>query len=242
MDIPPEIRILSPTSHNLGSAMTTPSHKEKLLSGLGGGVSIFIVFALTFVTEQELQTHLLLIASMGASAVLLFAVPHSPLSQPWNVIGGHVISALIGTLMHWLISDIVVAGALAAGLAITAMYYLGCLHPPGGASAVIPVISGSAASDYGLGLVFFPIGIGAVVMVLVAIAYNYPFAWRRYPLSLWSRMRPPQATQHVDGYPDISHADFVAALAEIDTYVDISEEDLLRIYNIAARKDAESRA
>ncbi len=218
--------------------MSTGSHKEKLISGLGGGLAILIVFGVTLSTEQELHTKVILIASMGASAVLLFAVPHGPMSQPWNVIGGHVISALIGVLMYWTIGDVVIAGAFAAGLAITAMHYLGCLHPPGGASALIPVISGAATDDYGLGLVLFPIGAGAVLMVVLAILYNLPFAWRRYPLALWARHGNTDAPVG-DGYADISHADFVAALAEIDTYVDISEEDLLRIYHIAMRRETD---
>ncbi len=216
--------------------MTTSSHKERLISGIGGGLAILLVFGVTRSTEQELQAQVVLIASMGASAVLLFAVPHGPMSQPWNVIGGHLVSALIGVMMHRAVGDPVLAGALSAGLAITAMHYLGCLHPPGGATSLIPIISGAAADEYGLTLVLFPIAAGAVLMVLFAIVYNLPFAWRRYPLALWSRWGKPATA---DGYADIGHADFVAALAEIDTFVDISEEDLLRIYRIAARREAE---
>lgn len=161
------------------------SHKERLISGIGGGLAILIVFAITRIGEQELHTQVILIASMGASAVLLFAVPHGPMSQPWNVIGGHMVSAFIGVVLHKLIGDPVVAAGLAAGLAIIAMLYLGCLHPPGGASALIPILSGVAADDYGLTLVVFPIGVGAVLMVLFAILYNLPFAWRRYPYAFW---------------------------------------------------------
>lgn len=216
------------------------SHKEKLISGFGGAVAILIVFAVMRLGEQSLQGQVVLIASMGASAVLLFAVPHGPMSQPWNVIGGHVISALIGVAMHKLIADPVVGAGLAAGLAITAMLYLGCLHPPGGASAVIPVISGAAADSWGWAFAFFPIGLGAVVITLVAIAWNAPFPWRRYPPAPWARFagEPDSATPDVqDPYPDITHADFVAALAEIDTYIDVSEQDLLRIYaKVTARQ------
>lgn len=212
------------------------SHRERLISGLGGGVAILTVFALTRQAELALHSSILMIASMGASAVLLFAVPHGPMSQPWNVIGGHMISAAIGVAVHRAVADTVLASALAAWLAITAMYYLRCLHPPGGATSLLPILLGAEGDSYGYLLVLFPVGFGAVVLVTVATLYNLPFEWRRYPLTLWSRTagKPKLAR----GYPDISHADFVAALAEIDTYVDISEEDLLRIYRIATRRDA----
>jgi len=113
------------------------SRKEKLISGLGGAISILGMFWGTQYFGQELHGRLLWIASMGAAAVLLFAAPKSALTQPWNVIGGHFVSALIGRLMHKLISNPVPGGALAVGLAITAMYYLQSLHPPGGAASLI---------------------------------------------------------------------------------------------------------
>lgn len=169
------------------------SHKERLISGIGGGLAIFIVFAVTLIGEQEMHARVILIASMGASAVLLFAVPHGAMSQPWNVIGGHMVSALIGVVLHMLISDPALAAGLAAGLAIIAMLYLGCLHPPGGASALIPILSGTAADEYGLTLVLFPIGFGAILIVAFAVIYNLPFAWRRYPLTLWQRQSNTKA-------------------------------------------------
>ena len=216
-----------------GAELSANSHKEKLVSGLGGAISILIVYAVTRELELELHGQLLLIASMGASAVLLFAAPSSPLSQPWNVIGGHSISAFIGVVTVSLVPDPVLGSALAAGLAITAMYYLGCLHPPGGASAVIPVLGGITIANGGLIFPLFPVGLGAVMMVLVAIAYNFGFKNRRYPHRLAQWLDPGDTGPH-KCYDDITHADFVAALSEIDTYVDISEDDLLRIYEIAS--------
>ncbi len=174
---------------------------------------------------------------MGATAVLLFAAPHSPLSQPWNVTGGHIVSAFVGVLVHGLIANQFFAGGLAVGIAITAMYYLKCLHPPGGATALVAVIGGSSVDSFGFSYVYFPVGLSAVLMVLIAIAFNYPFKWRRYPAVL-SAVHPtheimPDPDKH---YPDITHADLVAALSEIDGYVDISEQDLLRIYEIATNR------
>lgn len=213
------------------------THKEKLVSGLGGALSIFLVFWVTGFVADAANMRVLLMASMGATAVLIFAAPHGPLSQPWNVIGGHTVSAAIGISVHKLGIDPVIAGAIAVGLAITAIYYLQCLHPPGGATALIPILSGSAIDDYGYWFVLFPAGLGALLMVLAAIAYNYPFPWRRYPLSVQRMVAVKSETKPLGpAYPDITHADLVAALSEIDTFIDVSEEDLLRIYELACRR------
>ena len=215
--------------------MQVSSHLEKLISGLGGFIAIFLVYKLTNLFEQALQEQLLFVASMGATAVLLFAAPHGPLSQPWNVVGGHIISAFFGVLVHRLIADQFVAGALAVGLAITAMYYLKCLHPPGGATALVAVIGGASVDSFGFLYVFFPVGFSATMMVLIAIAFNYPFKWRRYPASLIPEPAAVSAEPEPrHNYPDLTHADITTALSEMDGYYDISEEDLLHIYELAS--------
>ncbi len=220
-----------------GISMNTSSHLEKVVSGLGGFVAIFLVFWITNFFEGVLQANLLFLASMGATAVLLFAAPLGPLSQPWNVIGGHIISAIIGVMIHQLISDQYIAGALAVGIAITAMYYLRCLHPPGGATALAAVIGGTGVDSLGILYVLIPVGLSAALMVLVAVIFNYPFSWRRYPAALHISSDTPRFdSKSFSERPAISHADFVAALVEIDSFVDISEHDLLRIYEIATKR------
>jgi len=214
--------------------MQSSTHFEKILSGIGGALAIAAVFWLTRTGDLELGARMLFVASFGATAVLLFAAPHSPFARPWNVIGGHGVSALIGVAMHHLFADPVLGGALTAGLAISAMYYLDALHPPGGATSLIPLIGGAAVNDHGWMFVLFPVLAGAVVIVLIATAFNWPFPWRRYPQSLMKKVQI--TTDPACPYPDITHADFVAALSQLDTYVDISEEDLLRIYELACKR------
>ena len=214
--------------------MQNSSHIEKLVSGLGGFISIFTMFWITTYFEQILNAHTLFVASMGASAVLLFAAPRGPLSQPWNVIGGHLVSAFVGVSVHLLVPFPILAGALAVGIAISSMYYLSCLHPPGGATALVAVIGGSATESFGFLYVLFPIGLGALSMTVIAILFNYPFKWRRYPASLEAASTTPP---HNPAFPQLTHKDIQFALQEIDGFEDISEQDLLKIYELAAARN-----
>lgn len=160
------------------------SHLEKWLSALGGITSLSGILLISH-TALGMQGAAMLVASMGASAVLLFAVPHGPLSQPWPVLGGHIISALVGVTCARFIHDPLLASALAVGLAIGTMHYLNCIHPPGGATALSAVAGGEVVQQLGYQYVLTPVALNAVTILLIAIVFNYPFHWRRYPLSLY---------------------------------------------------------
>ena len=206
------------------------SEREHWVSAAGG---ILGLLAVLWVSHIWLGGHggVLTVASMGASAVLLFAAPHGAMSQPWSVFGGHLVSALIGvTCARWLGADPLLAASLAVGLSIAAMYGLRCLHPPGGATALYAVLGGDAVHALGYGYVLSPVLLNAVVLLAVAVAFNYPFAWRRYPQS-WLRRAQPVAKPVEESM--IPHSSLVYALSQIDTFVDVSEEDLQRIYALA---------
>jgi CBS-domain-containing membrane protein len=206
------------------------SEREHWVSAAGGLVGILAVL---WVGEFCANGHggAFAIASMGASAVLLFAAPHGALSQPWPVLGGHLVSAAIGvSCARWLGADPTLAAALAVALSIAAMYGLRCLHPPGGATALYAVLGGESVHALGYGYLLSPVLVNVVVLVTVAVLFNYPFAWRRYPQS-WH-----QRTQAAAAPPEtlmIPHDSLVYALSQIDTFVDISEDDLQRIYTLA---------
>ncbi|MBI3188205.1 MAG: HPP family protein, partial [Gammaproteobacteria bacterium] len=163
----------------IGVQLDTTDHREKLISAVGGFLGIFLVLNITHFFVPGVAGALI-VASMGASAVLLFAVPHGPLSQPWPLLGGHVLSAMIGVTMHILVDDMFLAGALAVGISIAVMYYTRCIHPPGGASALAAVVSGPAVYALGYQFVLTPVLLNALVILVVALLVNYPFAWRRY--------------------------------------------------------------
>jgi CBS domain-containing membrane protein len=209
------------------------SQRERLVTSLGGFLGILGVY---FISDTLLDTQgaAMIVASMGASAVLLFAVPHSALAQPWNVAGGHLVSAVIGVSCARYIPGVLLAAALSVGFAILAMHYLRCIHPPGGATALSAVIGGPAVHALGYGYVVEPILINTMVILAIAIVFNALFDYYRYPaIHGKSRKQPPAQDAH---YPPIAHADMVYALSQIDTIVPISEEDLIKIYELATGK------
>ena len=124
----------------------------------------------------------LLIGSFGASAVLVYGAIKSPLAQPRNLVGGHVISGLVGAACWQLFgSTLWIAAALAVSLAIVAMLATKTLHPPGGATALIAVIGGDKVHNLGFLYAFIPAGAGAVVLLVVALLVNNLSRNRKYP-------------------------------------------------------------
>ncbi len=225
----------------LGIETAPVSHAERVISAAGGFLGILCVATVTLLWLERSGAAMLL-ASMGASAVLLFAVPHGQLSQPWAVFGGHVLSAFIGvTCARW-VPDLALAAACAVGLAILGMYYLRCLHPPGGATAFAAVIGGESTRALGYQFVLTPVLVDAVIILAVAVAFNAFFSWRRYPAALIKGKATTGPVGKPPGLGTISHEDFVYALSQIDSFVDISEDDLLRIYELATGHSRDKNA
>ena len=221
--------------HILGVTQQTSTHKEKWLSFLGGFLGIYAIY---WVTREfvGLAEAIYIIPSMGASAVLLFAAPHVPFSQPWNVFGGHIISAVIGVACYQWIPDIHIAAAASVGIAIGVMYYARCIHPPGGATALAAVIGSSQIHDLSYMYVITPVLINALTILTVAVIFNGLFPWRRYPVYFQSHKKTAKA-QQTSPYPPISHEDFVYALSQMDSMVDINEEELLQLYSLATGRN-----
>ena len=124
----------------------------------------------------------MIIGSFGASAVLIYGAIRSPLAQPRNLIGGHVISAIIGVTMYKLLNNHMwMAAAVAVATAIAVMHATKTLHPPGGATALIAVIGSQKIHNLGYLYVILPAGLGAVIMLVVALMINNIPKSRRYP-------------------------------------------------------------
>jgi CBS domain-containing membrane protein len=203
----------------------------KLLSAMGAFLGILGVLIISHSVLGG-QGTALVVTSMGASAVLLFAAPHSPLSQPWPVLGGHMLSSAIGITCALLIPDTLTAAALAVALSIAAMYYLRCLHPPGGAAALAVVLGGDAVHTLGYAYLVTPLLLNVLVLLSVAMLFNAPFIHRRYPLWI-AKLGSARETAETGEKAMIAHSDLVYALSQIDSFIDVTEEDLLRIYHLA---------
>lgn len=216
----------------IGIEQAPVSHAERVVSAAGGftGILAILVISHWFVGGYAAA---LIVASMGASAVLLFAVPHGALSQPWPLLGGHAVSALVGVSCALLVPNELLAASLAVGIAIGVMHYLRCIHPPGGATALSAVVGGEAVHALGYQYVMTPILLNAVVILLTAILFNNLFHWRRYPAALQAAADSKGSDS---GPPDISHADFVYALSQVDSFIDINEADLVKIYELATSR------
>jgi len=226
----------------LGIELSPVTHVERLVSLAGGFLGILLISLTSSAMLPEFDSALLVVGSMGASAVLLFAVPHGPLSQPWAVAGGHLVSAAIGVACaRWLPSS-TLAAAAAVGLAIGAMHYLRCLHPPGGATALTAVIGGPAIHGAGFGFMVFPVFINVAVILATAIAFNALFGWRRYPAALMRRTAAERETERKH-LPEgsLSHSDLEFALREMNSVLDVNEDDLARIYMLAAQHSKRTR-
>lgn len=201
----------------IGPGTTAVGWKEVTIAGLSALFGIAAVYVLTSWVLGPLAT-VIMVASMGAAAVLLFAVPHGALSQPWPVFGGQLISALIGvTAAQWL-TDPALAAGVAVGGSIAAMQLLRCIHPPGGATALIAVIGGPAVHDLGYGYVLLPVLANTAIIFLIAVAANYPFPWRRYPIGLVRWEDPPA--------PPLTSRHLQAAVRDLNVVVDITPAEL----------------
>jgi CBS-domain-containing membrane protein len=148
---------------------------------LGIGAVAYINYG--FLDQTDLS---MLIGSFGASAVLIYGAIKSPLAQPRNLIGGHVLSALVGvTVFKLLAPHLWLAAALAVATSIAVMHATRTLHPPGGATALIAVISGPKLTGLGYLYVLAPVGAGALIMLGVALLVNNLAPRRRYPEFWW---------------------------------------------------------
>jgi len=160
---------------------TLVDFKEHFWTFLGSFVGIGL---LGFIQSKYLSTsdNVLLIGSFGASSVLIYGVINSPLAQPRNLIGGHVICALIGVTVHKLIpGEVWLSSALAVSISIVVMQITKTLHPPGGATALIANIGSTKILALGYWYVICPVLVGAIILLLVAIFFNNRTSHRSYP-------------------------------------------------------------
>ena len=149
---------------------------ERLRSVFGAFIGLMLVITSAKYLGELSGIDEWLMASLGASALLVFALPQSPMAQPWAVIAGNTLSALIGISCFHLISEPLLALPAAAALSILGMFILRCLHPPAAAVALIAVLGHIAHYRYAI----FPVMVDSVLLVLAGAAYSN-LTGKRYP-------------------------------------------------------------
>ena len=204
---------------------------EKIRSGLSGGIAILLLMlGLNYLPQTGIP--LLIVASMAASVTLLYATPHSPMTQPWNLVGGHLVSALAGLLCGLLIPEPTFAAGAAVGTAILLMQFLNCLHPPGAATALMMVLASSQFHNMGWQGAMYIVVINAGISLVLALVINNLLPGRRYPMHPQPHPIPLKPASFIS----LEQTDFEWALQQIDSEIDVSEDDLVEIYELALQK------
>ncbi len=216
--------------------VTRTSVAEKLYGSLAGGIAILILtLALHHLPQAGFP--LLLVASMAASATLLYVTPHSPLAHPWNLVGGHIFSAIAGWICSLLIPDQTLAAGAAVAAAILLMQFLNCLHPPSAATALMMVLGSTQFHEMGWLYTLYIVAANAGISLLLALAINNLLPGRHYPMGASPEQAPPKPAPFIS----LEQADLAWALQQMDSVIDVSEEDLAEIYKLALVR-AQSRA
>ena len=200
---------------------TPVSWLERFRSVLGVVLTLLAMISLGFLLASHGNTSSWIVASMGASAFLLFILPSSPMAQPWAVIGGSCVSALVGVVCTNFVHELAFLIPLSAGIAILAMFSLRCLHAPAAALAVLIPLSGLTDFHF----VLFPVLGNAVLLVVCAILYN----------SLTGKPYPHRSKKLINSSPaekrenQIEDEEIDAVLARYNQVLDISKDDLANL-------------
>jgi CBS-domain-containing membrane protein len=172
---------------------------------------------------------LILFASMAAASVLLYAVPHSPMAQPWPLLVGNLLSGAVGWLCSVFIPDPVIAAACAVGLSIFVMHLTHSLTPPGAATAMIMVLNAAQIQHYGWLWAGCAVLANTVFALLLAFVINNLIHAGRYPVCR-HHLPPPRVGATAD---ELAVADVEWALGKMEGVTDVSKEDLLEIFRLA---------
>ncbi len=222
----------------IGVEILPRNYIEKALSTSGAFAAILAVFMISSSVMQP-DAAVLIVASMGATAMLLFSLPHAAVSQPWPVFAGQILSALIGVFIARHITDPMLGAPLAVALCTLIMFFARCVHPPGAATALSAVFASDGIRELGYGFAVMPVALNVVVLLSIAFLFNAPFAWRRYP-SGWRFSSSTKGHPAISSSP-LTHEEFMEAASELDTFIDVSEDDLLQLHRLISDYETSRR-
>lgn len=218
------------------------SIRSKLISLVACFSAIFFV---AWITREFILgiAYPIIVASMGASAVMLFIIPNSPLAQPWPLVGGQIVSAIVGVWSSQVFTDKPLASACAVTVSTLTMLLFRCLHPPGAATALTPIAAGNSVTLLGYGFVLIPVGLNVIVLLVMAIIINRWILRYEYPIVqpindknvAHNLIQPAQ-------YSGISITDMEYALEHMDMFMDISTGDLGKLLTDAQMESFKRRS
>ena len=217
---------------DFGPKRTRVSRVDLARGTIGALLGIIVAAAIVKAGSLGPEALPFIVAPIGASAVLVFAAPASPLAQPWSVIVGNISSAAVGIVAARLIDDTMFAAAVAVGTAIGVMMLLRALHPPGGACALFAAVGSPAVREQGLAFALWPVGINTLLLVAVAALVNN-LTGRQYP----HVPEVPPPAPRTDALPSerigVGRADVERAMARMDQGLDIMPADVLALVHHA---------
>lgn len=227
---------------SFGPVVARTSPVEAVRAGFGALIGLGLTGLFLLSPEVDLRLGLYLVAPFGATSVLLFAVPNSPLAQPWSAVVGNTVAALVGVAVSMYVGDPVLRIALAVGLAITAMIMLRAVHPPAGAVAMTAAMSPAAVHGLGFWFALTPIATGTAALVFVAILYA-KLTGRHYP---FRQFDDPNQHGTQDAEPierlGLSKEELTTILERYRQTFNLGVEDLARLIGAAEQQAATHHA
>jgi len=206
-----------------------------LLSFIAISLTLFSLAYFSNITDSPI-----LIASLGATTLLLFAAPLSPVSQPWAVLVGHVVSAIVGVLCFMFFQNSLVSLAAAVAFSILFMYLLNALHPPGSATAMGFILATPEVHLMGFEFVLSPVLSSTLLILVMAFILNNLIPGRHYPTNSY-RSRISRSENWAVGKAVFEESDLDNALKEANIFVDISKTELNKIYQLAIKQANQRR-
>lgn len=205
---------------------------ETVISALGVGlVMLCMMWGLHWLNPSALSWFI--VASLGSSALIVLSTPHAPMAQPWSVLGGQMISAIVGLFMWYHVPEAWLAASLAVVWASLLMLTFMCRHAPGAATALFFSLGGAEVELLGWSVLWLTMLPALVILITFAVLYNLPFAWRRYPYDFLAKKEknsPPATTANDD---ELTPEDVIYATEQLKGFFELSEKDFMDIYRIA---------
>lgn len=226
---------------SLGPAVARTPASEAIRAGVGAFVGLALAGLLVLLPVVDRNLGLYLVAPFGASAVLLFAVPNSPLAQPWSAVVGNTVGALVGVAVAMLVADPALRIALSVGLAVTATILCRAVHPPAGAVAMTAAMSPESVGDLGFGFALAPVAAITVFLVLAAAVFAR-LTGRHYP---FRQFHEPNRHGTADAEPaerlGLSEGELTQILERYRQSFNLGVEDLARLIGAAELQAATHR-